>query len=557
MSLSALFERLRLPAAALLLGALAMPVAPAIQLQDLNLVSPVNAQTFPAVGTPPNQTGGDTLSDMGTDDDGCRMSSGACEYDFYIATCPYSYFSAMIVEWDDRTGRFRGDLTPEFKAWVDKEFNTERQIDTNDRFDSLVRNNKARGLPPPDRRSYVMTQNDIPLEKRYRLALSCYQKRGARPTVLAKLALTGAWALRARMNLSVTLQSLAGGYEEVNDKITRKIKEGENFSLAKWLPIYRDIFVDSKLSDEGYLVAGMAYFGFALRDGNALVCRKILDKLAERFKDTKDGEVLRGLVRERAARFTDYLKFESSAAASFMEAIANEEFSRRHLPEIMLAVAESLRRNGDEARAMDWYLALAKMDETQPADRDAMRAQGGAPSPDAPYTMQLGWIADRHVAALTKQGLVHPGVVSGADKRLLDALVFEHLGSSDYHSPSWKPTTGATKRECEFLLSFIGKATVDFAFRNNTWPKTFGELWEHDVIRDRNYVNRFCCPVTGKPFLYKQLDGDVSHIAPKTVVIATADPVDTNQGKRFGGFLANDTVIWSATPLVPGELAHP
>jgi hypothetical protein len=525
--------------------------ASALDMRDLTLISPITGISFRVVGVPGTQRGGDTLADMGADDDGCRHSSGASEYDYYIATDPSSYFSALTEEWDDRTGRFRGTISPEFKEWVQREFNGDLQVDINHGFQLAIATNKAKGLPPPERSTFQLGQGDLAIEKRYRYALSCYAKRGARPAVLAKMALMGAWAIRSRVNLAIANQSLAGGYEEVNDKVVRQIKDGESFSLAKFLPIYQDIFENSRLSNEAYLVAGLVYFGMELREGDLGICQGILKKLTERLKEAKNGDVMRGLVRERQAKLKEYLFFLDQSARNFMEAIEGEEFTRQHLPETMLVVAECLRRGGEVPRAMDWYLAVAKMAETQPKWRDEFRAQGKAPGPDAPYHVQLGWIADRHIAELTKAG---PVVHADVDKPLLNAVVFENLGSTEYQNPRWKPATGATQRDCAVLLDIIGKATLEFSFRENLWPKSLGELWERDFIHDRNYVNRFHCPVTGKPFLYQEPTGDLSHIPPKSVLIATPEPVPTAQGPRYAAYLANTTIVWSATPLKPGEI---
>jgi hypothetical protein len=570
--------RLR-PLAALVVAAASLfvvPTLPALDMRDLSLVSPVNGQRFPVVSVPPTQRGGDTLADMGADDDGCRHSSGASEYDYYVATDPRTYFSALIAEWDDRSGQFRGQLSNEFRGWVDKEFNTQLQIDLNKNYQTATAIAKARGVPPPDRRSFVLAQGDIPIERRYDYTYRCYFRRGARATALAKVALMGAWSLRCRVNLPIAHQSLSGGYSEVNDKVTRKVKDGEKFSLSKWLPIYRSIFEDDRLTNEGYLVAGLTTFGMEMRDGNLANCQRILNQLNERLKDTKDGEVMRGIIRSRMTLQREYLSFLSRASQHFMEAIANEEFPRIKLPETMLVVGESLRRLsaigaddlGSQAskdaggaklasRAMDWYLALAKMPETQPKWRDEFRAQGRAPGPDAPYEVQLGWIADRQIASMTKAGVVHSGTIAGPDKDLLTAIVFDRLGTSEFVNPGWKPVTGATQSDCALILDLIGKAALDFAFRNDAWPRSLGELWERDVIHDRNYVNRFHCPVTGKPYLYRELPGNVTSTSPSTVVVATAEPVTTNQGLRYGLFLANATITWSIEPVKPGDSFKP
>jgi hypothetical protein len=538
----------------------------ALEMRNLDLISPVNGLRFPVVSVPPTQRGGETLADMGADDDGCRHSSGAAEYEYYIATDPRSYFSALIAEWDEKNGTFRGHLNNEIKAWVDKEFNAQLQIDSHKAFQTAIAIAKARGVPPPDRATFLLSQGDIPIERRYDYTYRCYARRGARPAALAKIALMGAWALRCRANLPIAHQSLSGGYNEVNDKVTRRVKDGEKFSLAKWLPIYRSIFQDERLTNEGYLVAGLTTFGMELRDGNFANCQSILSKLTERLKDVKDGEIMRGIVRSRATLQREYLTFIGRAASHFMEAISNEEFPRAKLPETMLVVSECLRRQaaigqpGGEApavRAMDWYLAIAKMPETQPKLREEARAQGRVPSADAPYEMQIGWIADRQIENLTKAGVVHPGTVSGPDKALLGAIVFDGLGTAEYISPGWRPATGATQADCALILDLIGKAVLDYTFRNDAWPSSLGVLWEREVIHDRNYVNRFHCPVTGKPYLYKPLTGNVTTIGPNIVLLATSEPVPTNQGPRYGVFLGNATMVWSATPVKAGEPYKP
>ena len=550
---------------ALLTGAF-LPLS-ALDMRNLDLVSPINGQTFPVVSVPPTQHGGETLADMGADDDGCRHSSGAAEYDYYVAVDPRSYFSALIAEWDERNhGMFRGQVSNDFKAWVDKEFNSALQVDLNKGYQTAIAIAKARGVPPPDRHTFILSQGDIPIERRYEYTYRCYAKRGARPAALAKVSLMGAWALRCRVNLPIAHQSLSGGYNEVNDKVTRKVKDGEKFSLAKWLPIYRSIFADDRLTNEGYLVAGLTTFGMEMRDGNLGRCQDILAKLNERLKDVTDGEVMRGIVRSRMTLQREYLMFEGRAATHFMEAIANEEFPRIKLPEIMLVVAECLRRQAaigtpvgeaPAVRAMDWYLAISKMPETQPKWRDEFRAQGRVPSADAPYPVQLGWIADRQIEGLTKAGVVHPGSIAGPDKAMLSAIVFEGLGTAEYVNPGWKPATGATQADCAMILDLIGKAVLDATFREDAWPSSLGQLWERDIIHDRNYVNRFYCPVTGKPFLYRQLPGNVTTTSPSTIVVVTSEPVPTNQGPRYGVFLANATLMWSSTPLKPGDSIKP
>jgi len=518
------------------------------------LWSPITDKAFYATVTPINQAD-TTLADMGADDDGCRHGSSRVEYTRYVVTDPTSYFSALAVEWDDKSGRFLQPLTPEFKQWVDRRFGGDLGTDIQRAFTNQQKLRAAQNLPPMDRDQFIMAQDAVSVEKRFAYALECYEKRGARSAILAKLALTGAWATRARFQFPVTDPRLAGAFEEVNDKVVRQIKDGEQFNLEKWYGIYRDIFTDNDLKPSASLIAGQVYFGFAARLGDRKQSEEIIEKLTERFKANKENndgfEFQRGLVRTMKRQHGDYIQLIDLAGKQFRRAIAAEEFTRSKLPEMALAIAESLRRSGNASDAIDWYLCLAQMAETQPKLRADIRVEGKAPGPSAPYHVQLGWIADKHIAKLTAVGVKHAEIASGPDKGLINAILFEGLGTLEFKNPGWKPASGADEKDCAFVIDLVGKGVLVHHQRFAEWPEALGELWMKDIIQDRNRVNRFHCPVTGAAFVYKQLVGEQ---AAKTIVVTTAEPVATKDGKRFLGYLANNTVVWSEKPLVPGDI---
>ena len=518
------------------------------------LWSPITGRPFYASVTPLNQSD-TTLSDMGADDDGCRHSSNRVEYARYVVTDPTSYFSALSSEWDDKSGRFVQPLTPEFKQWVDRTFNGKLVTDVQNAFSNEQKVRAAQNQPPLDRDKFVMGQEVISVERRFDYAIQCYERRGARSAVLAKLALTGAWSTRARFQLPISDPRLAGAFEEVNDKVVRQIKDGERFNLEKWYGIYRDIFAKADLKPSAYLVAGQVAFGFAARVGDRKQGEEIIEKLTERFKanrENNDGfDFQRGIVRTLKRQHIDYLQLLDRSARDFRRAIAEEEFTRAKLPEVVLAVAECLRRSGNTKDAVDWYLCLAQMGETQPKLRADIRAEDKAPGPSAPYHVQLGWMADRHLAALAAAGVTHAEVASGSDKGLINAILFEGLGTLEFTNPNWQPRTGADAQDSAFVLDLIGKGVLVHHVRFGEWPASLGELWIKDIHHDRNRINRFHCPVTGAPYTYTQLTGEQ---AAKTVLVATRDPLQTKDGKRFIGYLANNSVVWSETALVPGQL---
>ena len=194
------------------------------------------------------------------------------------------------------------------------------------------------------------------------------------------------------------------------------------------------------------------------------------------------------------------------------------------------------------------------MIETQPKLRDEIRQQEKAPAADSNPAVQIGWIADQKIMQLTKDGLVHPGQISGRYKALLNAILFDGLGKPEYVNPAWRPSTSGTQQDCVFMLDLVGKSVIDFNFRLGAWPTTLGELWEREILKDRNRVNRFYDPVKGAPFLYAPPTERLEKVSPKMIIVATQEPIPTNQGDVYFAFLANMKVEWAPHPLKPGEL---
>ena len=61
---------------------------------------------------------------------------------------------------------------------------------------------RASGQQVPNQKDWVIPQRFIPVENKYRYCYMSYLKRGANNAFLGKISLTGAWALRAKMNIA-------------------------------------------------------------------------------------------------------------------------------------------------------------------------------------------------------------------------------------------------------------------------------------------------------------------------------------------------------------------
>lgn len=543
----------------LVLASVFQVAALAMQVEEMTLLSPVTGEQFKAIGVPIEQPGMIGKADLGADDDGCRHTSGPSEYEYYVICDPFSLFTAMSVEWDNKSGRFRNALPDELKTWVRQELNSPFVIARERSFKSAQSIARSQGAPSPSREGFIMPQNALGIDERYDHALTCYRKRGALPSVMAKLTLTAAWGMRVRLNVPLGDPRLDGGYEEVNRITARSVKEGEEFALAKWLDVYKDIVDNEGLTHEGFYVATATYFGLVLRQGDLAEAQRVLQLMEDRFQkiDTDDrGEFLRGLQRERKLSLNKYKSFTEQAATLFMVAIAGEEFTRARLPQYMLAVAESLRRSGSLMRAMDWYLALSRLPEGQPRLRDDIRTQGKTPGAEAPLAVHLGWLADKQILALRAGGVVHSGEFANTDKILLSAIVFDQFGTSAFSLPDWQPRSDGDQADCQRMLTMIGQSLLDWNFRLGGWPAKLGELWDREMLKDRNRVNRFYCPVTGQPFVYTVPTGaDLQALGLRTVLVTTPKPLKTADGERWGAYLSGNTVVWSPTQLKPGDQA--
>lgn len=548
-----LFPAFRLRQAGAAIIALALSAAPAmaVSLQDATLKSPITRHPF-AVRVLAETKDATQLADLGADLDGCRHTSMASEYEFSVVVDPTCFFAALSAEWDPRDGRFlyQKEITDDLRTWVQKELGPDHAIAVANAYASAMRLARANGQAPPDRAGFLIPQNHIQIDQRYKLALKCYDARRARSSLIAKVALQGAWALRAYLNIALGNPNLDGGRQEVDDKVKRHVTNGETFRLDKWLPIYRKIFNDGRgMTDEASFVAGITLLGFELRDGNRAAVDGIISAMTERFKDGEAVLGLRMLTKERKEKVGKYLEFLDIAIGNFRVAIAEEQINRSSLPTTMLAVAESLRRVGQGASAAAWYDALARLPETQPKMRADIRSQGRAAGADAPFLIQVGWIADEQVLKLHDAG-IKP--LPGIDQVLLTALVSEGLGSAAYVNPHWKPVTGASADACGSVIGRIGDAITGFGFRLGDWPETLGELWDRDFI-DRNSVNRFRCPASGELYRYGVPTMPFDQAPKDLVLVSTSSAIDTPTGKRFAACLLDRRVVWSVKPVEPGK----
>lgn len=500
-------------------------------------------------------------TDMGSDSDTCRHTSGISEYFHYIITDPHTYFSAIHTEWDAH-GVFKGYLPPGFKEWITSKdgFFGDLVVAKENAWRRYQQDQNRAGKPVEPKERWCIPQKDIPVEAKYARALICYAKRGARDSLLAKVALSAAWALRCKAQKPIA--GLDEAVKEINELLAKKVASAKvdfqkTYNVQFFYECYRDIFGDAGLSNDGYLICGLAYYGFALRIGYFQEAEEILNKLGKRFEDKpEETNFRRALVRHlRKNALPEYQTYLRQAAEHFMKAMAAEEFPRPQLIDKVFIVGECFRRSGDLARAADWYIALGRMDETMEQSRREIRAKGKVPSStEAPTAMLLAWRAEDILLEMTNtRGLKHPGNdYVGPDRKLLDAIVLGRLGTLEYKS-DWKPRTGGTRGECEAFLRETGLAVMQYEKLAGEWPQTLGEMWLLQVVRDRDLLNRFHCPVTGMPFAYLQQIGP--NLPPDTVLVCTSAPLTTEAGGQYGAFTTSLKVVWSDSELKPGQKA--
>ena len=534
----------------------------AMQAQPRVFISPIVHKPFEASIVPFTKETfhkemGVNAVNMGIDDDGCRHNSGFSEYDYYIVCCPYSLFSAVSSEWDERSKKFTVPLDAGFVDWVlsDAGMGATWKIVQERNIRVMQQIAAAQNKVPMDPKDFVLEQEEISVIDKYKYALRCYAKRGARPAFMAKIALTAAWSIRVHLNRQLTDPDLLGGVSELNTRIGQHVDEDKSFNIQKWLIIYENVRT-KKLSDEAYLVASCAQIGLELRLGNHDACRKILDAMRQRFSALPQDHKLRLVLRERQSFINTYRDFIDASVISFVRAIAGEEVRRAQLPVTMIAIAEGFRRSGQIDNAIDWYLAVDHLPETDRERRLALKAAGKKPVDSDSSAFHFAWKAMDKLEQLMSLNPEREARIIGEDSKLLHAIVTKNLGTSRHKNPDWRPTTGAPIEGLEALLDHMGKSLINYEFRLGRWPSTLGQLWDDGAIADWNRLNRFHCPVTGAAFAYAAPKFAREKLFnPRTVLIASRQAVETADGRQFLNYLANDTLYWSASLMQPGDHA--
>jgi hypothetical protein len=530
----------------------------AVQMEHRTFVSPVTNKPFGATYLPgQTRSGGVQVdADMGVDTDGCVHTSGVSEYQYAVLVDPTSYFTALAIEWGE-DGMFRNQLQPAFIDWLrgPDGLSGQLDLDNNRLFDLARRKAAVQGQPKPNRANWLIPQEALSPEKKYQFALQCYRRRDVENAFLARIATSGAWAIRCLMNVPMMSPELAGGVDEVNLRLAKFIEDGEEFKLDKITEAYGEIFKSRNLTNEGYFVAGMTYLGFVLRQGDLQRCGEIIETMFERFDDETKHKFFRGLLRERRRMImSEYRAMLEVACVHWILALREEEIPRAQMPLIVYNVGEFQWRRGQKAEAYNWFLAFSKMEETQPSVRAEVRARGGkALNDQAPPLVRLGWQADERLEAFRLELQIDEGqTIAGPHANLLNDIVFRGLGTLEFVG-NWQARTGGSVGELQEIMKQAYESLLTFNARFQAWPRELGVLWQVGLVRSRNRVNRFHCPVTGAPLLYEAPAN--GQLVSKAVLIATSEPVLLQGQAQYLYFVGNNLSIQRSTKrFLPSEI---
>jgi hypothetical protein len=137
----------------------------------------------------------------------------------------------------------------------------------------------------------------------------------------------------------------------------------------------------------------------------------------------------------------------------------------------------------------------------------------------------------------------------GPDDAELLRNIRQGLGKVAYYTRKGMQKKGLSSKVCLYVLRKAGYAVMVFRDANGYYPESFEELWEHISIRERSEINYFCCPVSGKPYLYHPAKtGYVSW-----PLVCDPEPhLFKNKGRRYGVFRSNGKITMEKS--VPGEI---
>ncbi len=426
----------------------------------------------------PTESGAEYDTDM------CYVFEGANKYAVSIITCPYCGFSF--------THNHCRMKVPD--AVKEKVFAVLKpaMIDLKREYELKVQQRKNEKIKADEKYKVneFSFQTKIPISVKFNNALQCYQWLNYSPAFLARLAVYGAWGYRTEICRPFTIASKE--YNRALQSIDRKIgpyqdelqriEKNESFrKQARLREILEEILAGRKLSKLEEAVVYSMLIGINDRLGRYHDVQKYI-KLGEIPIDEEQRVFY--YIKEIEEYYSHETAFLEKALNFKKKGFSEANYARPKLLNEIYLVGEFSKRTGNTDGAIYWFSLLAGL-------------------PDTPRVLKGS--ADLRLEELKKITAAggNSGGATPQDRRLGDSIK-DGLGNVEYYVKNQFALKKQNPEVCKTLLKRIGNALLVFKSDKGYYPDSFQQLWDENYIQSPILVNYFCCPVSGKPYLYTQ-----------------------------------------------------
>lgn len=479
------------------------------------------------------------------DSDMCYIYSGVNKYNLQIITCPYCGYSLSHNHFSEltpprlvkekvheilrpRMNRLRGMMSG-LADRLDVVCHTIIEEQTNGK------NGEEKDTADVRKRmvSGYDIQKMIPPYLKYRNAIRCYRWFNFSHSYISRVALNGSWAYRVQLCVPFTTNDpkFTRAYRSVQEILEKRAEKLSSIRDKDAAVLLRNLLLGAagsgSLSDmERFIVYNM------LVDLN--------DRLG-RYNETTSFFSKAESIPHSNPRFTIYMKKKSkwlSYERYFQNVSIDEKkkglnqniCSRSEVLREIYILGELFKRTGQLNTALNVFRTLYN-----------------APDLDEP-SLKHGASEQMKETARILKGQGSEDVPAPDDLALLQNIR-EGLGTVTYYVNRGIQKKGLPEAVCGHVIKKTGYSIVVFKDKHGYYPDSFEELWEKMSVRERSAVNYFCCPVTGKPYLYHSAKTGYTSWP---LVCDPESHMGGDRGKRYRVFWSNGKI--TEEKAVPGEL---
>ncbi|MFC1479473.1 DUF2225 domain-containing protein [Planctomycetota bacterium] len=487
------------------------------------------------------------------DSDMCYIYGGVNKYNLLIVTCPYCGFSLSHKHFTDLTPsdsvkqKINETLKPRMDSLrqIMKTMANGMDIACDQVLKELKKEkNKHKELkkeehihidPKKNMISGYDIQKLIPPYIKYRNAIECYKWLNFSPSYISRVALNGSWAYRVQICMLFTTndRGFKQAYRSVENMLEKRAKKLKSTEGKNTTVLFRELLVgissEKKLSDmEKFIIYNMLV-GLNDRLGRSREASQYLSRV-DMLNFGKEPEPFERYIKKKKRWLSFERYFQNVAIEEKKKGFSLNLSSRSEIFTEMYILSELYKRTGRLNTAAMWCRTMLELKDLESA---ALKHGAGKQLKEISNIMKTGGADD----------------VLGPDDAEILKNIKDGLGTVSWYSRNGVSKKGLSPSVCNYVLTKIGYALVVFKDKRGFYPDSFEELWEKMTIRGRSEVNYFCCPVSGKPYLYHPAKTGYK----SWPLVCDPEPhLFKDKGKRYGVFRTDGRI--TAEKTIPAEI---